>query len=86
MFRLHSNQDGGSIALKLSARLRRAGIEFRSHENGAGLGVDQQVIAGLTIHRETIAGSPVEHLLPAAANNGDVEGLNLHLLKHGCFI
>src|SRR5260221_5825519 len=82
----HGNQDRRSISLKLVARSCGSGIELCGHEDGAGIGVGEQVIARLVVQEEVIAACPIQHLLAAAAQDGDIEGFDLDLLKHLCGI
>src|SRR6266436_8877579 len=80
----HSNQDRRSISLKLTARSGGSGVELCGHEDGAGIGVGEQVITRLVVQEEVIAVCPIQHLLATAAQDGDIEGFDLDLFKHLC--
>ena len=60
---LHGNQYRCAVSLQLVTRSCPAGIEFRRHEDGASIGVGEEVVAGISVEGEAVAGCPVEHCL-----------------------
>src|SRR5271157_3147147 len=82
MFCPHSNQDRRAISLNLVACPGSSGVELRGHEDGAALGIREQMRTSIALHGKAVAGSPVQHCLSAASQNCNIERFDLDLLQH----
>ena len=82
MRRLHGDQNWSAVALDLMTSLCSGGIIFGSHENRTSIGVGKQMGACVAIQEKAVFGGPVQHSLPAASQNRDIERFDLHLLQY----
>src|SRR6266571_6391793 len=57
-------------------------IIFGSHENWTPISVAKQMGACVVIQKEAVFGGPVQHGLPTASQNRDIERFDLHLLQY----
>ena len=58
---------------------RPAGVELRGHEDGAALGVEVEDLGRVRGEEEAVLDGPLPHLVAAALEDGDVEGVDLGL-------
>ena len=58
------------------------GVETSGHEDRAALGVEVEDLRGVGAEQEAMLGGPGPHLVASAAENRDVEGVDLDLEQH----
>src|SRR2546421_5151475 len=57
-------------------------IVLGSHENRTPIGVAKQMGPCVAIQEKPVFGGPVQHGLPTASQNRDIERFDLHLLQY----